>query len=170
MFLRFTIGLLVSGILLAGWMGPVQTMIVQWKAAQLANTLRTLSRAVTDYARANCPGVLYAGTTPLPCPPSAWPTSWTQVQAMGILPSGMVTQGQILSPLDNATPITVGPAGGNRGTISVAIADPGIGQMVANRLSFASYSSGILTVPVLMKGTLGIWSQSSTGILNTNQP
>lgn len=164
------IGLLVSGILMAGWFGPIGTAVDEWRAAQLANTLKFLSRAATDYARMNCPGVLYFGTTPLPCSPSAWPTSWSQVAGFGIIPATMVTGGQILSPLDNASPISVGPVNGNAGSISVAIANAGIGQMVASRLPFSTYASGILTVPVLLKGTLGIWSQSSVGILNTNQP
>jgi len=170
MLLRFMIGLLVSGILMAGWFGPIGTAVDEWRAAQLANTLKFLSRAATDYARMNCPGVLYFGTTPLPCSPSAWPTSWSQVAGFGIIPATMVTGGQILSPLDNASPISVGPVNGNAGSISVAIANAGIGQMVASRLPFSTYASGILTVPVLLKGTLGIWSQSSVGILNTNQP
>ena len=170
MLLRFMIGLLVSGILMAGWFGPIGTAINQWRAAQLANTLMFLSRAATEYARMNCPGVVYSGTTPTACPTSAWPTSWTQISGAGIIPANMVTGGRILSPLDNASPISVGLVSGNAGSISVAIANAGIGQMVASRLPFSTYASGILTVPVLMKGTLGIWSQSSTGILNTNQP
>ena len=170
MLLRFVIGLLTSGILMAGWCVPIGTAGNEWRATQLANTLKFLSRAATEYARMSCPGIVYSGTTPLPCSPSAWPTSWTQVSEAGIIPATMVTNGQILSTLDNANPILVGPVNGNAGSVSVAIANAGIGQMVASRLPFATYASGILTVPVLLKGTLGIWSQNSTGILNTNQP
>jgi type II secretory pathway pseudopilin PulG len=170
MLLRFMIGLLVSGILMAGWFGPIGTAVDEWRAAQLANTLKVLSRAASTYARMNCPGVVYSGTTPLPCSTSAWPTSWSLVAGAGLIPPGMLTSGQVLSALDNASPISVGPAGGNAGSISVAVASPGIGQMVANKIPFATYATGTVTVPVLLTGRLGIWNQANTGILNTNLP
>ena len=170
MFLRFMIGLLVSGILMAGWFGPIGTAVNEWRAAQLANTLKFLSRAATEYARMNCPGVLYSGTTPLPCSPSAWPTSWSQVAGAGLIPPGMLTGAQVLSPLDNASPISLGPAGPNAGSISVAVASPGIGRRVANKIPFATYAAGAVTVPVLLTGKLGIWNQANAGILNTNLP
>jgi len=169
MLLRFVIGLLVSGILVAGAMDPLGTALQQYRAAKLSGTLRTLVAAATTYARMNCPGIVYSGTTPLPCPPSAWPTSWSQVAGQGILPVNMLTGGQILSPLDNTSPITVGPAGANMGIVSVTVPDPRIGASVASRVPFGTYSGSTVTVPVLLAGNLGIWSQTNTGILNTNQ-
>jgi hypothetical protein len=170
MLLRFVIGLLVSGIMLAGAMGPLGNALQEYRAAKLSGTLRTLVTAASTYARMNCPGVVYSGTTPLPCSTSAWPTSWSQVAGAGLIPPRMLTSGQVLSPLDNASPISVGPAGGNAGSISVAVASPGIGQMVANKIPFATYATGTVTVPVLLTGRLGIWNQANTGILNTNLP
>jgi len=170
MLLKFVIGLLVSGILVAGAMGPLGSALQQYRAAKLSGTLRTLATAATAYARMNCPGVVYSGTAPLPCSPSVWPTSWNQVAGVRLIPPGMMTGGQILSPLDNTSPITVGPAGANMGIVSVAVPDPGLGQMVAGRIPFATYSGRTVTVPVLLSGKLGIWSQSNTGILNTNLP
>ncbi len=170
MLLKFMIGLLVSGILMAGAVGPLGTALQQYRAAKLSGTLRTLVAATTTYARMNCPGVVYSGSTPLACPSSAWPTSWSQVTGRGILPANMLTSGQILSPLDNSSPITVGPASANMGIISVTVPDPGIGALVARRIPFATYSGNTVIIPVLLAGKLGIWSQSNTGILNTNLP
>lgn len=170
MLLRFVIGLLVSGILMAGAMGPLGTALQQYRAAKLSGTLRTLVAAASTYTRMSCPGVVYSGTTPLPCSMSAWPTSWSQVAGKGILPANMLTGGQVLSPLDNSSPITLGPAGANMGIVSVTVASPGIGQMVANMVPFATYAAGTVTVPILLAGKLGIWNQANTGILNTNLP
>ena len=170
MLLRFMIGLLVSGILAAGAMGPLGNALEETRAAKLSATLRTLAKAASTYARMNCPGVVWSGTTPLPCPPTAWPTSWAPVAGAGLIPQGMLTSGQVLSPLDNASAISVGPSGGNAGALSVAVASPGIGQMVANKIPFATYATGTVTVPVLLTGRLGIWNQANTGILNTNLP
>lgn len=170
MLLKFMIGLLVSGILMAGAVGPLGTALQQYRAAKLSGTLRTLVTAATTYARMNCPGVVYSGITPLSCSTSVWPTSWSQVAGKGILPTNMLTGGQILSPLDNSSPITVGPAGANMGIVSVMVQDPGIGALVARRIPFATYSGSTVFIPVLLAGKLGIWSQSNTGILNTNLP
>ena len=170
MLLRFVIGLLVSGILVVGAMGPLGTALQQYRAAKLSGTLRTLVKAATTYARMNCPGVMYSGTTPLPCPPSVWPTSWSQVAGAGLIPQGMLTSGQVLSPLDNASPISVGPAGANMGIVSVTVSDPGTGALVAGRIPFATYSGSTVSVPVLLGGKLGGWDQTNTGILNTNLP
>ena len=170
MLLRFVIGLLVSGILMAGALGPLGNALQEYRAAKLSGTLRTLVRAAATYARMNCPGVLYSGTTPLPCPSSVWPTSWSQVAGAGLIPPGMLTGAQVLSPLDNASPISLGSAGPNAGSISVAVASAGIGRSVANKIPFATYAAGAVTVPVLLTGKLGIWNQANAGILNTNLP
>ena len=169
MFLKFTIGLLVSGILAAAVSGPVETAIRTWRANQLATMLVTLSQAASSYARMNCPGIVYAGTTPESCAPTSWPTNWGEVTAAGILPAGIIKGSQVLSPIDQ-NPISVRSSGGNSGIISVSVSNPGIGQMVANRLPLATYSGGIVTVPVLLSGKMGIWAQSDVGIINTNSP
>ncbi|MHB8369732.1 MAG: hypothetical protein ACYDBP_08585 [Leptospirales bacterium] len=170
MLLRFVIGLLVSGILMAGAMGPLGNALQEYRAAKLSATLRTLAKAASAYARISCPGVVWSGITTLPCPPSAWPTSWASVAGAGLIPPGLMTGAQVLSPLDNTSAISVGPAGGNAGSISVAVASPGLGQMVANKIPFATYAAGTVTVPVLLSGKLGIWDQAGVGILNTNLP
>jgi len=170
MLLKFVIGLFVSGILMAGAMGPLGNALQEYRAAKLSATLRTLEEAASAYARISCPGVVWSGITPLPCSPSAWPTSWGPVAGAGLIPPGLMTGSQVLSPLDGTSAISVGPAGGNAGAISVFVASPGLGQRVANKIPFATYAAGTVTVPVLLSGKLGIWDQANAGILNPSLP
>lgn len=166
---RFVVGLIVSSILATGLIGPIQDEIQSFRAGQLSRLLKELVQSTREYARSQCPGLIYSGTTPTSCPPSIWPTTWTIVAQAGFLPSGLLQNGQVLSPLDG-NPVMVGPSGGNMGIISVAVSNAGIGSLVAQGLSFASYSGGTLSVPVTLSGTLSVWDQANMGILNTNVP
>jgi len=148
--LNVLIGIVIGAVFLSSALPMASSAMHHVRYVRFERTLENLVSAAEEYHSMNCPLIQYnaSGSPQPPCSTASWPSSWTPVSRSRLGSSQVVAaNGTIASPLDG-NPISIGGVTGDMGVIAVPVSNPADGAALSNRIPFASYQGGVLSVYV----------------------